>query len=783
MSVRRPFRLAFATLLAVSPSVRAEEPELTIQAGRIEAAGLDGDANAILEASGDVRVGRGKLRLRAPTLTADHAKGEVTLGGGVLGVDGLLSLEARALTVELGTRTLRLEGGTVLLRSETTAARLRDLLESDTPAQVLSEGRGRMWLKASRLSRGDDRKLSADDVWLTTCDCRPNETPLLSIRARRAVIVPGDEARLEGWNFRLLGVPVLPFAMPTTMALPLVSRRSGFLFPRTAFSGPGGPGIELPLFLTLGESADLTLRPLWQLGGPHADARDDRLQSLRGPGLGADLRWRPSREASGWARFDGLDDTALRADGTPRGLRWNGALEHRQPFAGGRLGLVGEAAGDNAFLFDTNVALDRAQLPYLRSQALYARAFEGAQLALSSTAIQDLRGVGDGRRIAFPSMPGTLAPLAQLEASRTLDLGAGSMGSASLRLRREQALPGPALAPGRTPRSLAEVSALEAVPLVVVPGASLTVESGGRLQLVAPDDGAALVRGGGFGGLAGTLTLGRTFISGWRHAVEPSVRWRTAWGSSGFAASLQAPRLAVDGTIPSPDQRPPSSALDLALPSGLTMQAVLRLSTSLTLPDAYAFDLFAERHAPMLTGRLGQTAFGATGALRKLAGKPSLALGGSWNDARGEFADASGRLTLALAQGSVFVGARALSGLGSEQLGRGLDTLFDPVVSTLPGVSPLRQADIGFDLPVGQRVRVSGGGLAGKALTPDSLPTLQYWASASYDAGGCARLSAQLRINPPAGAFWAEPMFGFAFELGDVGAATAAAAASLQEPR
>jgi hypothetical protein len=506
---------------------------------------------------------------------------------------------------------------------------------------------------------------------------------------------------------------------------------------------------------------------------------------MRGFGLGAELRWRPSEGAAGQLRLDGWQDTALRADGTPHGRRWGLALDHFQPLLGGRLGLIGETVSDNALLFDTNVALDRAQLPYLRSQGLWSRPLDGGQFALGATALQDLRGVGEGRRRSMTDLPGTLAPALQAEGTRSVALPVGGRLDATLLARREASLPGLVLAPGRAPRTVGEVSLGEAVPLVAGRGFALAAEAGERLQVVAPEDAAPFLRGGAYAGARGELRLGRAFTNGWRHGVVPSMRLRTLRGFGGFAQDLQSPRLGVGGLPPAGDGpgRAPSSAVDMALPAGWTHQATARLATELTRDGFYGYSLFVEKHASLFTGRLGQTAFGGGASFPAWAGRPALSVGGSWNEQRRELADASARLSLTLPRGSLSVGTHYMAGAASDQVGRGLDVLFDPNVRLPTGVTPLRQADVGFDLPLGRGLRLTGGAMAAKAVADGSLTTVQYWGSAVYDAGGCARISAQARVSPPAGSWYAAPVYGFGFELGDVGAATAAAAASLAEPR
>ena len=94
-----------------------------------------------------------------------------------------------------------------------------------------------------------------------------------------------------------------------------------------------------------------------------------------------------------------------------------------------------------------------------------------------------------------------------------------------------------------------------------------------------------------------------------------------------------------------------------------------------------------------------------------------------------------------------------------------------------------RQAEVGFDVRGGGGVGVAGGAVAERAVAPGSVTTVQYWGSAAYDAGGCPRFSAQVRVRPPAGSWYAPPVYGFGFALGAGAAAAAESAASVAEPR
>lgn len=106
------------------------------------------------------------------------------------------------------------------------------------------------------------RRVVLDHVVASSCQvCAENPVPLWEIRARR--ITHDREARqihFDQPQLRAFGVPVAALPWLTTPD-PTVERMSGFLAPRFRTTSGLGAGIKLPYFLTLGDSADLTLTP------------------------------------------------------------------------------------------------------------------------------------------------------------------------------------------------------------------------------------------------------------------------------------------------------------------------------------------------------------------------------------------------------------------------------------------------------------------------------------------------------------------------------------------
>lgn len=118
-------------------------------------------------------------------------------------------------------------------------------------------------LAASEVRRTNNGRFTIlDRVVASSCQvCAANPVPLWEIRARQ---VSHDtltqQLHFDNPQFRAFGVPI--FALPAMTAPdPTVDRMTGFLRPQFRTTSQLGFGIKIPYFITLGDSADLTLTP------------------------------------------------------------------------------------------------------------------------------------------------------------------------------------------------------------------------------------------------------------------------------------------------------------------------------------------------------------------------------------------------------------------------------------------------------------------------------------------------------------------------------------------
>ncbi|MDX6384774.1 MAG: LPS-assembly protein [Blastocatellia bacterium] len=218
------------------------------------------------------------------TVTNDN-RGRITVcEGNVDARIGTYRLQADKVTVYDATYKVIAEGNVVFDQGDQqriTGSRAEWNYKTKTGFFLNSTGYSNQTNDGTRMYFTADRvdKISLDTIIvtngeITACD---EEVPKWSFRAKKARIKAGDKAKLSSPTFRLKNLPViyLPYA---SLSLKHDDRQSGFLTPTFSASGAKGFRISEAYYLTLGRSADFTIR--------------GDLFSQRGIGIGGDLRTR-----------------------------------------------------------------------------------------------------------------------------------------------------------------------------------------------------------------------------------------------------------------------------------------------------------------------------------------------------------------------------------------------------------------------------------------------------------------------------------------------------------
>ncbi|MDH3328782.1 MAG: LPS assembly protein LptD [Desulfobulbaceae bacterium] len=207
------------------------------------------------------------------TIKADWIVYDINLG----------SIRARGnLLVKIGTDQLMAEKGEVDLNRET---------GTFTDASIIRKEKD-LHLEGKIIEKTGDLTYHIEDGWVITCKLKDEETPPWSFASKEADITDGGYAILKHATFRIKNVPIL--YTPWMMIPVKRTRQTGFLFPEISFSGRDGFGINLPFFLNLSPSSDLTVYPQYMAN--------------RGLMAGLELRYILNQESKGGLMINYLND-------------------------------------------------------------------------------------------------------------------------------------------------------------------------------------------------------------------------------------------------------------------------------------------------------------------------------------------------------------------------------------------------------------------------------------------------------------------------------------------
>ena len=336
--------------------------------------------------------GHALLRTDRATVRADEIRyareqQRATARGHVLLTLGLMAAVADEIDLDLGSLEATLQGGVFMQKADVSPEALR---AAQTAEALRALGRTPLIVKGRRIQRLGPTHYAVDGISFTPCDCKAEE-PSWHIEAQRADVEVGERVTLAWPVVYVYGVPVLP--LPWAY-LPLGERRTGFLVPRVDSTYLTGPALQEPLFITLGQSADLTLTPGWFLGSGSAPF------GVRGPRLLAELRYAPSEGTAGRALLGALYDLRERRDplhpevglGVRNGLRFEGTVQHSQELGGGfDLRAEISAVSDGYYVRDLTADVLLREAQYLRSTVVLARRGDDQYADLEVTLRQDTR--------------------------------------------------------------------------------------------------------------------------------------------------------------------------------------------------------------------------------------------------------------------------------------------------------------------------------------------------------------------------------------------------------
>ena len=147
-------------------------------------------------------------------------------------------------------------------------------------------------LEGAEIHKTGKTSYQISNGWIITCKLGPDAPPPWAFASRETSITTGGYAVLKHATFRIHDIPI--FYSPWLMLPAKDQRQTGLLFPEYSSSDRSGLGFNLPLFINLSDSADLTLFP--------------RYLEKRGMMPGLEFRYVLSRRQQGSLMIDALHD-------------------------------------------------------------------------------------------------------------------------------------------------------------------------------------------------------------------------------------------------------------------------------------------------------------------------------------------------------------------------------------------------------------------------------------------------------------------------------------------
>jgi LPS-assembly protein len=291
-----------------APLPTANEP-IHVQA---DASKSDSDAEHIT-LSGHALLRTSGTLVKADTITLDQDTNLLIATGGAFCVSGFLGAVADQLTLDLNTGTVGMQAGHFFEKKKVTLERM---LAVQTAAELQSVGQTALAGTADRIQRAAGGHLHMNGLTFTPCDCEPRDPlkPHWSIQSVYADVVVGEGAWLFLPIIRIYDAPVL--ALPL-MYVPLSDRKTGLLPILPSYSALNGWTIPVPVYVTLGRSADIEMDLDYTFGGSAG-----ALAGVKGPSLDTTFRFTPSLETHGTAELFLQDDTWQPRD-PENGALWN----------------------------------------------------------------------------------------------------------------------------------------------------------------------------------------------------------------------------------------------------------------------------------------------------------------------------------------------------------------------------------------------------------------------------------------------------------------------------
>lgn len=242
----------------------------------------------------------------------DQRFSRATATGNVAAIDGNSVLTCERVELDGDRIRGRIKGATI------------ELKERGGSLETLFASRNRSEIRGD-VERTSERLFSVEDGEFTLCDCG-DDPASWSFRASHVDVdldnraelywsvlwITPEEVPIIGYPLQLLDQVAVPILPPIPyLSMPFARRAAGFLPPNIGFLNGFNPLIDLPFFIPLGESYDLTIAPGIRTDWVTEDG--NALDEYGGPRLGVTFRYAPAEGTEGEVSFQYQRDAAARA--------------------------------------------------------------------------------------------------------------------------------------------------------------------------------------------------------------------------------------------------------------------------------------------------------------------------------------------------------------------------------------------------------------------------------------------------------------------------------------
>ncbi len=202
--------------------------------------------------------------LEEPTPTAAETTGQALEKKSAPRYETKVTIQADWIAYDVDRSSIKARGHVVIkgaddeIRAEEGVVDLNKETGTFTDATILRKSLD-LHLEGKTIEKTGFNTYHIENGWVITCKLKEDETPPWSFASTDTTITEGGYAIMKNATFRIKDVPVL---YTPWMIVPAKNKRqTGLMFPEISISDRNGFGLNLPLFVNLSDSTDLTLFP------------------------------------------------------------------------------------------------------------------------------------------------------------------------------------------------------------------------------------------------------------------------------------------------------------------------------------------------------------------------------------------------------------------------------------------------------------------------------------------------------------------------------------------